>query len=342
MAKEFGSDFQYIDTYQSNTTKWIDDFYNPLFMSNGRQCIIALIQKEKWKRIWIPEYFCYEVINTILSQTNIKIVYYSDYPLNRDDDIIKNLPYREGDVLLRVNYFGIRTYRNNQDLPIPIIEDHSHNIRSRWALHSNADWCIASIRKTLPIPEGGILWSPKGNNHSINLSNTKENKEIARDRWLAMQMKYDYLYGRLLEKDNYRRLFLETEIQFDSSKLSLIDDKSREFLKRFDIDLWQKVKRHNWISLRSLISNKIQILEPENESCNMFSFILLLENKKRRDSIRKKLIESSVYPAILWQVPNKTYPEVQDISNRMLSIHCDGRYNDDEIRQLASIINLSL
>lgn len=60
-----------------------------------------------------------------------------------------------------MNYFGLRTSRSNQSLPIPVIEDHSHDLLGRWPLYSDADWCIASIRKTLPTIEGGMVWSPK-------------------------------------------------------------------------------------------------------------------------------------------------------------------------------------
>lgn len=312
-------------------------------MSNGRQCLITLIQKEKWNRIWIPLYYCYDVINTIKEQTDIIISFYPDYPLQDDLTIINKLPILDGDVLLRINYFGLRYFRSNENIPIPIIEDHSHDVRSYWALHSNADWCIASLRKIIPIPEGGMLWSPKGNNLSLfNLKNTKENQQIAKDRWLAMQMKHDYLNGQMRGKDIFRKLYVKTEMQFESAKPSLIDNKSREFINRFDIDSWQEVKHHNWILLRSLISNKLQIIEPENKSCNMFSLIVLFESEYRRNIIRKKLIEHSVYPAILWQVPNDALSEIKNFSNHMLSIHCDGRYNENEIRQLAGIINHSL
>jgi len=51
------------------------------------------------------------------------------------------------------------------------------------------------------------------------------------------------------------------------------------------------------------------------------------------------LIESCVYPAILWAVPGSASAGAKDFSERMLSIHCDGRYTEEDIRQLADILN---
>ena len=67
--------------------------------------------------------------------------------------------------------------------------------------------------------------------------------------------------------------------------------------------------------------------------------VLLLENKEKRDALRKRLIADSVYPAILWNVPGTASDASRDFSERMLSVHCDGRYSEDDIKQLANIIN---
>ena len=71
----------------------------------------------------------------------------------------------------------------------------------------------------------------------------------------------------------------------------------------------------------------------------MFSLVLLAKSQGQREMIRHRLIEHAVYPAILWQVPEVANEEVQDFSHRMLSIHCDGRYTEDDIRHLAEIVN---
>lgn len=337
--KEFGSDFHLVDNYNSGRAHLTDVFRDATLLADGRQCIVLLVRQYAWKRIWMPAYFCYEVIETIKKQTDIEIVFYPDFPLADDKEIIKNLPFKEGDVLLRMNYFSMRKHRSEKDIPVPVIEDHTHDLLGNWSLDSDADWCIASLRKSLPLPEGGMLWSPKGHQFSVQINRSETNQQMAEKRWQAMQMKQDYLYGSISDKNAFRKLYVETEEWLDTAELSLIDERSREYLSLFDINSWQEARRHNWRLLKSLISNKVHVVQPEDDSCTMFSMVLLADNQEQRDTIRSKLIEHAVYPAILWQIPDSTSKETRNFSRRMLSIHCDGRYNDDDIRQLAGIIN---
>ena len=66
----------------------------------------------------------------------------------------------------------------------------------------------------------------------------------------------------------------------------------------------------------------------------MFSLVLLFQTELERNRIREKLIQNNVYPAILWRVPNTVDESVFNLSVRMLSIHCDSRYNGKEILEL--------
>ena len=342
--KEFGSDFHFIDSFSSKRAHLTDVYHNAVLLADGRQCIVALIRQYGWKRMWMPDYFCYEVITTIVEQTGITMMYYPDLPGGNDGKVLEALPYQESDVLFRVNYFGMRNFRSNKSVPVPVIEDHSHDLLGRWALYSDADWCIASLRKSMPLPEGGMMWSPKGHQLTIELNSSEENEKIAAIRWEGMEMKKDYLEGGDVSKEDFRRRYTETEEWFDTAEPSLIDERSRMVVaEELDINSWLRAKRRNWEILKELTEQEhCDILVPEHESCTMFSLVVLLEDKYQRDKVRRQLIASSVYPAILWAVPDDASAEAKDISNRMLSIHCDGRYAKDDMRVLADIIHQSL
>ena len=339
---EFGSDFHYIDTYTSGRAHLTDVYRGATLLADGRQCIVALIRQYGWKGIWMPDYFCYEVIDTIKWQTGIKVKFYEDSPLHKGQ--VDNLPFMEGDVLLRMNFFGLREQRDNKRITCPVIEDHTHDPFGYWALYSDADWCISSIRKILPLPEGGMMWSPKGHKLDINLIASGENEKIAATRWEGMEMKAAYLKGEDINKDEFRKKYIETEEWFDHSEPMLIDERSKDFVsKQLDINLWQGAKRKNWVLLKSLVKSDVcKVLEPEDDSCTLFSLVLYFDTKEIRDSVRKRLIESCVYPAILWAVPDSASEAARDFSERMLSVHCDGRYKEEDIKRLASILNKAL
>lgn len=315
-------------------------YRDAVLMADGRQCIEVLIQRNRWKRLWMPEYFCYNIIEYLQKNTGIDISFYTDYPGNDDDKVISNLTFREGDVLLRMNYFGLRSFRSTKDIPVPVIEDHSHDLVGDWAMNSDADWCIASLRKIIPIPEGGIVWSPKNNKLIFHLVQTAINNDLAQKRWRAMEEKGQYLRGIIDDKELFRSLYIETEEALDELDISLIDEKSRHYLESFDLGNWNITKKKNWEILSRLDSNTgVQVVRQESENLTPFSLVLLFGDETNRERVRKKLIESSVYPAVLWYVPDGAHDEVRSFSKRMLSIHCDARYGENDIEELYNTIN---
>ncbi len=340
--KEFGSDFHFLDTFNTDRAHLIDVFRGATLLADGRQCVVVLIRQYGWKRIWMPDYFCYEVIDTIKEQTGIEVMCYEDNPLCEKQ--VDNLPFEKGDVLLRMNFFGLRGKRSNQKIPCPVIEDYTHDPFGHGALGSDADWCVASLRKTLPLPEGGMMWSPKGHRLSVELDPSEENEKMAAIRWEGMEMKSAYLKDEAVNKEEFRKHYTETEAYFNYAEPVLIDSRSKDVVThQLDVNLWQAVRRKNWQSLHSLVNQEAcEVLLPEDTVCTPFSLILLLDSKERRDAVRRRLIEACVYPAILWDIPERASVNARRFSERMLSVHCDGRYTEKDVRQLAGILNVVL
>ena len=332
---EFGSDFHCVDGFSAEDVRhsWDTPF---LFLADGRQAIAILLEEKQWKRIWIPEYFCYEVVDSIRA-TGIEVAFYEDYPCGDDEAALQTIKFEDGDVLLRMNYFGLRGWRDSASLPVPVIEDHSHAPLGEWARKSNADWCVASLRKTLPVAEGGALWSPKGHPLPTTPELTRENQSLASLRWEAMREKSDYLSGKIIEKSSFRNKFLATEDSFESLAPSRIDDESLHVLDRFDFQSWFRRKQENWQVLSTIKSDRFKTLvsEPGGEH---FSFTILCDTALTRDKLRARLIERCVYPAVLWPLPDECPPAARDMSSRMLSIHCDARYSLSDMERLKNII----
>ena len=300
--------------------------------------MIDLYRSQGWQRLWVPEYFCYDVIES-LKEAGQELVFYTDYPGN-DDNANDNLNvnFRAGDAILRVNYFGTRGYRSPEKLNIPVVEDHTHDLIGSWAINSHADWCIASLRKSLPVPEGGMLWSPVGLPLPKAPAVSEENEKIAAIRWEAMKLKARYLAGEDVEKQAFRASFVDTEEYFDRAEVCALDAGSQAFLRSFDIRDWYNRKRENWELLCDIKKDGVRVLMPENRGCYPFSLILVFMTGEERNWVRKALIEKQIYPAILWNVPAPTEGEVFKMSNGMLSIHCDARYTKEYILQMKSII----
>lgn len=330
--KEYGSDFHKLDGFYGKPADI--EKLRPVNLADGRMAIQWLILNERWKRMWIPAYFCYDVVDAI-RKTDIELAFYPDYPEADDNELIAGIPFRKGDVLFRMNYFGIRAKRNENDIPVDVIEDHSHGLMTDWAQHSNAGYCIASLRKTLPLPEGGIIWSPKCTIMQQPLPSTDENESLAYKRYVAMSLKRDYLDGKDSNKSFFRQLYIDTENEFANLPVCAMSALNEHLFSIFDIQRFDVQKRRNWRCLTSLLDERIDFLVPENEDDIPFSLVLKFKSEERRNAIKTKLIEKLIYPAILWPVPER-YKLIHYV---YLSVHCDGRYTLDDMEKLAVNIN---
>lgn len=338
---EFGSDFHLCEScFRSESPFFTNISDDVRYYANGRLAIAELIAHEGWTRIWIPAYFCYEVIEHIKS-TGIQIEFYDDYPLvNNDEDIIRGLPFEQGDSLLRINYFGLRSIRSNSGIPVPIIEDHTHALSSDWALNSNADWCIASIRKTLPTPAGGVLWSPKHNKLPEQLKTSVECEKMSEIRYDAMKKKSRYLESGG-DKGEFRQKYIQSEQMMDSLVRSGMDNHSFIISSGLDVYRWADQKSKNWKDAVSMLHPDSTILKPsQTQYLTPYSIVIYCDSVKERSVLRQHLIDNNVYPAILWQMPDDCeFQSALDFSQRMLSVHCDARYDHNDIVQLCRIIN---
>lgn len=346
--KEFGSDFHKCDESFRDGKNHLRILGCARYFACGRHAIDAVILQEGWKRIWMPGYFCYEIIEHIKG-TGIEVALYNDYPLNANDgDIIRSLPFQDGDVLFRTDYFGIRTWRSNEGIDVPVIEDHTHGLLTAWAVRSNADWCVASLRKSLPVAAGGILWSPKSHQLPEPMLASESCEKMAAERYEAMALKKAYLNNPYLiegddsrEKDVFRAKYIESEESIDTLALNGIDRESGEIVKTLDINFWTDVKHQNWKTAVSLLKDNFNVLGGEvGGVCQPFSIVLLMKSPKERECLRKYLVEHRIYPAILWRMPDDSeFSEAKSFSERMLSIHCDARYSQSEIVEMCNLIN---
>ena len=195
-----------------------------------------------------------------------------------------------------------------------------------------------------------MLWS---NCHDLSKLSTlvkesQQNEQLARIRWQAMEEKARYLYMNETEcnlslKDSFRAKYIQTEKELDNLPISSISTFDKLFLQKLDIKEWHNKKLQNWLilvrTLSSLLTTKdIRILYSRYDKCIPFSFILLFRTTQQRDLFRLHLMKHSIYPAILWNLLECCSDRSKTISNRILSIHCDGRYSREDMKEMENIM----
>lgn len=341
--KEFGSDFHYISSCEGFGNTLYDFYPKANHYADGRQALIHLYHSQGWQRLWMPEYFCYDVIAS-LREAGLNLMFYQDWPdCHADSNTLVAIQskglFLPKDAILRVNYYGTRSCRSTEKLPVAaVVEDHTHDLLGDWPIHSTADWCVASLRKTLPIPEGGMLWSPMGLKLPEAPKASEENEQIAAIRIEAMKLKARYLAGEAVDKAEFRKRYVETEDYFDHAQVCALDKASQEYLNTFDIRKWYDKKRENWDLMKDIKKKSVRVVIPESVGSYPLSLVLLFDGSEERDRVRKALIDHQIYPAVLWDVPDTASNEAKSFSRSMLSVHCDGRYTADDIQHLKVLV----
>lgn len=342
---EYGGDFPWPDSAQimplpipEETTSF---FSEGVLFGTGRAAIVALLEHGRrtraWRRLWVPSYFCPRVIQTI-EAAGWDCPRYSDTPLSspygRPPEIAP------GDVVLRMNFFGWRgaeAIAGSPALECDVIEDHSHDPYGAWARGSRASFCIVSLRKTIPIPDGGWLWSPQQHELPAPGGPSEEHMVAAGMKISGMLLKQHYRAGFPVPKSNFRECLLEGEALLGNGPPGGIHPVSKSLLKpSLFLNLAEK-RRKNFQALCSQLprlSAFSPVLElPEN--CSPFALVLHFASLAQRERVREQLIHNRIYPSVLWSLPHAEDPAAVDFGNRSLTIPCHYQYSEGDLARMA-------
>ena len=289
------------------------------------------------EKIWMPAYYCQHVTRWV-KKVYPNLFFYDINPFKFDKPFNIYDFASENDVVLINNYWGLSdSLKKTSAFPI-IIEDHSHGWLSKNCMYSQADYCFASLRKSLPIPLGGISWKPEAPIEQDN------NRYISDE---AFYKAYDKLHAAMKLKTQFKKGNLEIE---KTEYLKVIDE-TEDFLDRNhdivalrpqDHDLLHKYLNINFLSYKQTNLNSIyRVLKAvdfmkvvKRHDHTTFGLILLFKDHTLWTSLRSFLIHNEIYPSFLW--PDNTLSEAWQ---HVLNIHVDFRYNEQDMAYITDILN---
>lgn len=335
------------------TLPWLRDA--SLFAS-GSGALVALVRwgarQQGWRRVWLPSYYCPEVPAALRADAaaDVELRFYPDYALWAPPSL-GGVALDPGDVVVIANQLGVRVRPQADGGPVGravIIEDHSHDLRSGWARTSRADFGFASLRKTLPIPDGGAVWSPRG----LELPPEQAEASDGRTRPLA---RLERALARQQERAvadgdgplRFRALARSSARPLAPGLRGGISPISRALLPHMPVDAWRdRRRRHLEILGRDVdLPHGARVLAAPDGGV-AFAFTLLFATAEDRDQAQRVLTERAVIPAVLWPLDQSrnlgTGAADVDLSRRILSVHCDQRYNEPDVRRLAAIVRDAL
>lgn len=334
---EAGSDFHFWHptTPPGNANPWNKDCR---FLGSGRDAFATLLRwgrrVQNWDNLFVPTYFCPEVVEFLRDEIDVR--FYADHPF---EPLRIPSGTKPTDLVLVNNTFGVRVAADPNKGAV-IVEDHSHDPWSSWAFNSKADYCLASLRKTLPVPDGAVLWSPTGGSLPDQPAVTAKRSRAAQAKLSGMVGKSIYLSGGPIEKAEFRAELLSGEGDIALGDPSGMSAVARAVVASAPIAEWRARKAQNYRWLANRLRGRARGYEPRDfrEGIVPLSLVLQADSRPLRDHMRAGLIERRIYPAVLWDLEKGTDPRAQALSETILNIHCDMRYDSSDLEKIAVAI----
>jgi hypothetical protein len=203
---------------------------------------------------------------------------------------------RPGNATLVMNYFGLRqAFAVPRRGGVEIVEDHSHGPSFPLATSSAADFCIASLRKTISLSDGGVLWSPVGHALPPEPHLTMQRKRAAATKLSAMILKGMYLESHRIDKASFRDLAERGERGLTVPGVSSMSDVARAILGSFPLAAWRSARAANHVVLTSRLAQVgwARVLAPADGDSVPFSCVVVVDSAELRERARRHLIAAN-------------------------------------------------
>lgn len=335
---EVGSDFHWdlTDFRDRSGGTWLPS-HHELFSSftGALRSLVEMLPGRP--AVHLPSYFWMGMVP--LLEPVVTVRYYREIPDGTGPDL-DSVRAEPGDVVLAVNLFGRADRRHwsgwaRDQGSVIMVEDHTHDPISPWAASSTADYCIASLRKTVPVPDGAPIWSPAG--HALPKPSADESVAANR-KFNAMMLKAAWLSGKGVDKADFRVLQTTGEQALSAGTFSPTAY-TRSALAELDVRRLRAARIANVERLLAGLPPRdpfapLTHLGPDTAP---FNVQLLCASEPIRDDLRRHLAQRRVYAPVHWPHPPGD-PRAVDIGSRILTVPADHRYTRHDVDRVLEIL----
>lgn len=302
---------------------------------SGRTAIEAVLKElSHAKKAILPSYCCDSMIEPF-RRAGISIDF---YPVEFENGLTINVQVSDdADILLWCNYFGYRTHMPDMSAFKKrggvIIEDITHSLFSTFPYNTQSDYLIASIRKWEPVNCGGYCAAVKG--ALKYMPKMVPSAEFVDIKSSAMKLKTEYLADlNEQKKRDFLTMFDHSNHWLAENYSGLVMDmESMEFLTHVDVEEQKKIRCRNAHVLYEELRDKVEFLFSEGDmDCPLFVPIVILN----RNEVRRILAENKIYCPVHWPKPVGCSSNLYELE---LSLICDQRYNEDDMKRIVSIFS---
>ncbi len=350
MIKEYGYEYDAVlnvELAKETAGRCISHFdHGAILLRSGRDALKAVAREYGKSVAIVPALACDSMVVPFRLYGH-RIAYYklqNDYSIDYDD-LLKILSEESGTLLfLYMNYFGNLSITDDQlkfvkkHYPnVVFIEDRTHDLIYKRQNSFYPDYTVASLRKWMNIPDGGLFWTDKP------LTNTvfSEDTTFSETRRKAQCMRAEFFKnGDESVKTEYRRIFSTVTNQIDSCPLP---GRMTEYAYRMALatnwDAMRDIRERNATILIEQLSECEKVKFIQKDTCKSNLYVPILIDK--RNLIQRNLASKGIFTTLIWPLNDKQKErcKIADYTERcMLGIPCDQRYSAEDMYFIAQEI----
>lgn len=347
MVREYGYEYDAVldkELYEKSKGKVTHKkFMGAMCLRSGRDSLKVVAREFEPTTVLIPALACDSMILPFKMYGHEVKYYKLNKNYSIDVESLYSLITNEDKIILflYMDYFSNKAIEDTElemlrasYCHLVFIEDRTHNLLVERRYTFKPDFTVASLRKWIDIPDGGLLWT----NRELKKKEYSEDLTFSEVRLRAQCMRNKFLQaGDETIKAEYWKIFSTVTDMIDEEKLPGL-------MSRY---AYERACHANLKEVNEARTRNAQILIGELKG---FTFVqdkpgfgdvyvaVLIEN---RDEVQRKLASMGIFCTIIWPLSKeqKAACEVAKYTEEyMLTIYCDQRYGVEDMKYIASCI----
>lgn len=258
-----------------------EHYHRGLRLNSGRSCLAYVLQSRAVDKLYIPYFICDSVIEPIVSLG----ISYEFYSLDGNFEIIGDVRPGKSDMLLLVNYFGLKTSyieRLVKRYSSQVIVD---NTQAFFNVSTAAEFMFCSPRKYFGVPDGGYLLAKS------RVASPPMNVEVYQD------YESSHLLGRIeFGAEKGYEAYQDNEARLKYSGIYSMSNLSDRILRSIDYHAVRLLRNDNFAYLHSQLAQYNELELAPGEVSGPFCYPLLV----RKEGVREALISHRIFVPRFW------------------------------------------
>lgn len=347
--KEYGYEYdatldQYLwEQTRGNVTQ--SQLWGGICLRSGRDALKTIAREFEPTVVLMPALSCDSMVLPFQMYGHQIYYYRLDKSYSIDVKFLEGLIYRNTRTILflYMDYFGNSAITDDELIELKMshhnlifIEDKTHSMIWERTNQFKPDYIVASLRKWLNIPDGGLLWAK----NLILDMDFSEDTSFCELRLKAQCMRNKYfLTGDENLKLEYRRIFSKVSNIMDSDRVpSRMSSYAFEIARKTDWNILREHRRRNSKELIKILKEASIKLIQKKEGVSDLYVAFMVDDREYK---QKKLSSKGIFNTVIWPLNEKqksACPVARFTGEHMLAAPCDQRYCVDDMKYIGNEI----